>query len=179
MLVAPSALPGFWVFLYRVSPFTYLIQSLLATAVGNSEVTCASNEYLHITPPVGQTCSEFMAPYVSAKGGYILDTNGCTYCRLKDTNVFLASVGTSPSDSWRNFGLLWVYIIFNFFGAIFFYWLGRVPKSWSSREKEHVTVSPGPPTPVEGKTTGARSMTDQSDQSGTTGANTPEKTAAA
>ena len=44
--------------------------------------------------------------------------------------MFLAGVGTNISDSWRNFGLMWVYIFFNLAAALFLYWLGRVPKDW-------------------------------------------------
>jgi ABC-type multidrug transport system permease subunit len=32
------------------------------------------------------------------------------------------------ADRWRNFGLLFVYVAFNVFGALFLYWLTRVPK---------------------------------------------------
>ncbi|KIX05655.1 uncharacterized protein Z518_03627 [Rhinocladiella mackenziei CBS 650.93] len=114
VLISPTALPGFWIFMYRVPPFTYLIQAMTATAVGDTSVTCAKNEYLTLHPPSEQTCGEYMGPYVSTYGDCLTDPSAkanCSYCRLSETNAFLASVGTSPSDSWRNFGLLWVYII--------------------------------------------------------------------
>jgi hypothetical protein len=85
-------------------------------------------------------------------GGYLTDaaaTVNCSYCRLTNTNAFLTSASVNPDDAWRNFGLMWVYIFFNLAMAIFLYWLGRVPKSWNSKTKEIVTMTPdyeGPPT---------------------------------
>jgi ATP-binding cassette subfamily G (WHITE) protein 2 (PDR) len=133
--------------MYRVSPFTYLIQSMLATAVGNSEVVCAANEYLHISPPAGQTCAGYMDSYVSSFGGYLLNPSAsedCSYCQVKNTNMFLAGIGTTPSDSWRNFGLMWVYIVFNLGAALFLYWLGRVPKDWGRGKGNTATETQSP-----------------------------------
>lgn len=133
--------------MYRVSPFTYLIQAMLATAVGNSQITCATNEYLHVSPPAGQTCAEYMDSYVSSVGGYLLNPSAienCSYCQVKETNSFLAAVGTSPSDSWRNFGLMWVYIVFNVAAALFLYWLGRVPHNWGRGKDNAATETQSP-----------------------------------
>lgn len=40
----------------------------------------------------------------------------------------------SYSNRWRDFGILFAYIIFNIFMAVFLYWLVRVPKH--KKEKE-------------------------------------------
>jgi flagellar biosynthesis/type III secretory pathway M-ring protein FliF/YscJ len=40
---------------------------------------------------------------------------------------------------WRNFGLLWVYVVFNIFAAVFFYWLARVPKNKGKEQAEEST----------------------------------------
>ena len=134
VLRSPTALPGFWIFMYRVSPFTYLVDAFLATAVSNTEVTCASNEYLKFPPPTGQSCATFMQPYISRAGGYlepntVSSTTECSFCSIRDTNVFLSAVSSSPTHEWRNFGIMWAYIIFNICMAVFLYWLARVPLS--------------------------------------------------
>ena len=124
-----STLPGFWKFMYRVSPFTYFVEGILGTAVANTPVVCGSDEYQVFSPPSGQTCGNYMAPYISAAGGYLLDetaTSNCQYCQLSDTNVFLTSFGIKYSNKWRDFGLLWVFIFFNVFAAVGLYWLARV-----------------------------------------------------
>lgn len=39
------------------------------------------------------------------------------------------------ADRWRNFGIMWAFIIFNIFGALFLYWLTRVPKKAKTAKK--------------------------------------------
>ena len=133
VLASPTALPGFWIFMYRISPFTYLISAMLSTAVANTDVTCAANEYLSFPPPPGQTCLEYLQPYISFAGGYLQDNNTmapdhCSFCSESDTNIFLGSVSSYYSQRWRNFGLMWGYIIFNIVVAVMIYFLARVPK---------------------------------------------------
>ncbi len=43
--------------------------------------------------------------------------------------MFLAQVSSHYSERWRNFGLMWVYIIFNICAAVLIYWAVRVPKN--------------------------------------------------
>lgn len=138
VLAQPSTLPRFWIFMYRVSPFSYLISAMLSTAVANTDVVCAANEYVSFEPPAGSNCIEYMGPYISAAGGYLLDdnaTDSCSFCTISDTNTFLAGVQSSYADRWRNFGILFAYIVFNIFGALFLYWLTRVPKKAKETKK--------------------------------------------
>ncbi|KAH8805062.1 ABC transporter CDR4 [Xylogone sp. PMI_703] len=131
VLASPHSLPGFWIFMYRVSPFTYLIESMLATGVRDTTVICAENELLRFNPPSGQTCGNYMERYIASMGGYLFDssaTSNCSFCSISSTNTFLAGLSANPDNTWRDFGLLWVYIAFNIFGALFLYWLIRVPK---------------------------------------------------
>ncbi|KAF2178290.1 putative multidrug resistance ABC transporter [Zopfia rhizophila CBS 207.26] len=130
VLASPTALPGFWIFMYRVSPFTYLVSGMLSTGIANTNVVCASNEYLTFDPVSG-TCSDYLKPYISVFGGYVQNpsaTENCSFCPMGDTNIFLRGVSSNYENAWRNFGLMWVYILFNIFGALVLYWLIRVPK---------------------------------------------------
>ncbi|KAK4551973.1 Multidrug resistance protein [Recurvomyces mirabilis] len=139
VLQTPQALPGFWIFMYRVSPFTYLVDGMLSVGVANQDVTCASNEYVHFNSPAGQTCGTYMQPYISAAGGYLRDPNAmgeCDFCTYSSTNVFLEGVSASYGNAWRNFGILWAFIGVNVCGAVFFYWLARVPKKAKKSKKE-------------------------------------------
>ncbi|KAM5366703.1 hypothetical protein ACJZ2D_010379 [Fusarium nematophilum] len=43
-------------------------------------------------------------------------------------NAFLQGINVDFDHWWRNFGFLWAYVIFNTAGAVFLYWLVRVPK---------------------------------------------------
>ena len=141
VLAQPSTLPGFWVFMYRVSPFTYLVSAMLSTAIANTNVVCAANELRYFKPPPGQTCTQYMAPYMRLAGGYLTpgsaeSTTSCGFCSLDSTNTFLSLVSSSYSTRWRDFGLVWVYIVFNVFLALLSYWLFRVPKNLSWRKKK-------------------------------------------
>ncbi|KAI1164457.1 ABC-2 type transporter-domain-containing protein [Nemania serpens] len=133
VLARPGQFPQFWIFLYRISPFTYLVSSLLSTSVGNTGIECAAKEFLNFDPPANETCKSYMAKQIESAGGYLMagteaNTADCSYCPVADTNSYLAQIGIFYGDRWRNFGLLFVYIVFNIFGALFLYWLTRVPK---------------------------------------------------
>jgi len=130
ILTSPTALPRFWIFVYRVSPFTYLVSAVLSTGLANANITCASNEYLTFDPQPGKTCMEYMQPYITSAGGYLLNpdaTSNCSFCGISNTNTILESVNSSYSTAWRNFGILWAYVVFNVIMALFLYWLYRVP----------------------------------------------------
>lgn len=132
VLATKETLPGFWIFMYRVSPFTYLIGAMLATAVANSEVTCSEIELTIFNPPDGQTCGGYMADFIGFAGGKLSNpgaTANCRYCAIADTNRFLEALSINYDDRWRNLGLMLVYAVFNLAMAVFIYWLARVPKN--------------------------------------------------
>ncbi|KAL6230685.1 hypothetical protein BDW75DRAFT_221990 [Aspergillus navahoensis] len=134
ILAGPAVLPGFWIFMYRVNPFTYLVSSLLSATLGNAPMHCADNEVLSFSALSGQTCREYMEDYRSVNGGYLLnpDAQGseqCQFCTLEYTNRYLSNLSIDFDNRWRDFGLLWVYVIVNTIGAIAFYKLFRVPRT--------------------------------------------------
>ncbi|KAI0139473.1 ABC-2 type transporter-domain-containing protein [Hypoxylon sp. NC0597] len=131
VMVPRSALPGFWIFMYRVSPLTYIISAMLSVGVANHEVHCDDLELLHFQPPPGETCGEYITPYKQQAFGAIYNpesTTNCNFCSLANTNTFLATVDSYYDDRWRNLGLIWAYIAFNIGAALLIYWLARVPK---------------------------------------------------
>ncbi|KAL4953269.1 ABC-2 type transporter-domain-containing protein [Aspergillus filifer] len=134
----PEAMPGFWIFMYRVSPFTYLVSGMLSTAISGTNVVCDSIETLQMNPPSNLTCYEYLGPFIETAGGSIQNPNAtenCAYCAMASTDDFLASVSSYWSDAWRNFGLMWVFIVFNVVAAIGVYWLARVPKGSKTKVK--------------------------------------------
>ncbi|KZF23845.1 putative ABC transporter [Xylona heveae TC161] len=139
VLAGPTVLPGFWIFMYRVSPFTYMVSGILSTGVGNTKVVCSDIELVHFEPLSGQSCGQYMKDYIRGFGGYLTNpdaTSGCNFCQVSETNIFLKQVSSDFSDRWRNFGLMWVYVIFNIAAALFLYWLARVPKKSRGKKKE-------------------------------------------
>ncbi|KAK0130195.1 hypothetical protein ONS96_000718 [Cadophora gregata f. sp. sojae] len=133
VMQAPQALPGFWIFMYRVNPFTYWIGGISGTQLHNREVDCASNEVSVFDSPAGQTCGQYLQSYLTDARGYLLnpnDTESCQYCSIRTGDIFLAGSKITWDQRWRNFGIMWVFIIFNFFGAILLYYAFRV-KKWN------------------------------------------------
>ena len=143
VLASPTVLPGFWIFMYRVSPFTYLVDGLLATGLANNKIVCSSIELLTFNPPPNKTCIEYMAPYIATAGGYLTNeqaTTNCEFCSANDTNVYLAQLSSQYSTRWRNFGIMWAFILFNIAAALFLYWLARVPRKQKVQEESPAEV---------------------------------------
>ncbi|SSD60290.1 uncharacterized protein SCODWIG_02051 [Saccharomycodes ludwigii] len=127
-------MPGFWRrFMYNVSPFTYVVQSLVAPLVHGKKVICSKNEFKVMDPPSGQTCGEFLDTYVNNNTGYL--TNGdataqCEYCPYSVQDQVVEQYNVKWDYRWRNFGFLWAYIAFNYFAMLICYYIMRV-KVWS------------------------------------------------
>ncbi|KAL2755434.1 hypothetical protein ACRALDRAFT_1082331 [Sodiomyces alcalophilus JCM 7366] len=133
VLAGPDELPGFWIFMYRVNPLTYVVEGFLGTTLANAPVQCDPTEVVSLVAPNGSTCAEYMSGFMSFAGGQLVggsaeSSEECLYCPMAQTNEFLASINIDFANRWRNFGFLWVYIAFNIVAAFFFYWLARVPK---------------------------------------------------
>ncbi|KAJ6101283.1 hypothetical protein N7499_000913 [Penicillium canescens] len=132
----PTALPGFWIFMYRVSPFTYWVGGMAGTQLHNRAVVCSPAEVSTFSPPSGQTCMQYMQKYINAAGGQLLNpeaTSDCNYCSLTVADQYLSSTGIEYSQRWRNFGIMWAFIAFNVFMAVVMYYLVRV-KRWNSAD---------------------------------------------
>ncbi|GME96710.1 unnamed protein product [Ambrosiozyma monospora] len=130
VLVTKEKLPGFWLFMYRVSPFTYWIAGTMTTAMGGAPVRCSKEETL-MFEPYGGSCAEYLGPYMKIAGGYLKDpssTTMCEYCKMKNTDDYLNSVNALRFSKWGNWGIFWVYCVANIFITIFLYWFARVPK---------------------------------------------------
>lgn len=146
ILATPSFMPGFWIFMYRVNPFTYLSGGLLASGLARAPIYCADREWLSFEPSNELSCGEYMRTYIATAGGMLRDDNAtanCQYCPIVDTDTILEGVGVQYGNRWRDFGIMWVFIIFNVFAAIFLYWAVRVPKAHSSSKKPRIDQAQG------------------------------------
>ncbi|KAJ0423527.1 ABC-2 type transporter-domain-containing protein [Aspergillus carlsbadensis] len=129
--IPKSDFPTFWKFMYPVSPGTYLVGGVMSAALGGSNTTCSETELLSISPPSNLTCGAFLDPFATETGGNLLNptaTDTCRYCVISTTDQFLARFDIFYADAWRNFGILWVYVLFNVGAAVALYWVVRVPK---------------------------------------------------
>ncbi|KAK3325026.1 ABC transporter-like protein [Apodospora peruviana] len=134
VLQTKIALPGFWVFMYYVSPFTYWISGIVSTMLHDRPVECSLTEMLSFNPPQGMNCAEYLGPMMSSPmaGGYLQDpyaTEACNYCSMNVADEFMGGADIFWVDRWRNFGIMWGYIFFDIFAAVAIYYLVRV-KRW-------------------------------------------------
>ncbi|KAK3333086.1 ABC-2 type transporter-domain-containing protein [Cercophora scortea] len=134
-----TMLPAFWSFMYRVSPFTYWIAGIVATVLHERPVECSATETLVFDPPRNMTCLQYLTPMLKAAGeaGGTLqnpgDMAGCRYCTLSVADQFLATVDIFWGDRWRNWGIIWAFVVFDIAMAVLLYYVFRV-KKWSWRE---------------------------------------------
>lgn len=151
VLQTPRALPGFWLFMWRVSPLTYTVGGLAATVLHGRPVRCARNELAIFNPPSGATCAEYLRRYFELGApGQLYNpsaTSNCEYCSLSSGDQFLAGSEIRWSQRWRNFCIGWGYIAFNIFATVALYYLIRVrkpgkpsPKKWLNKCKYYALV---------------------------------------
>ena len=138
VLQAPSALPKFWIFMYRVSPFTYWIGGMCSTLLHGRQVICTDTETSRFDPPAGQTCQQYLADYLQTAPGLLQNpdaTTECRYCPIQNGDQFLAGSNIYYGERWRNFGIIWAFVIFNIAIAVLTYWAFRVAK-WGKGSKK-------------------------------------------
>ncbi|KAG5359982.1 Protein SNQ2 [Yarrowia sp. C11] len=129
-VMQPSNLmPGFWTFMYKLSPFTYIIQSYVGDVMHDRKITCLPREFSRFNPPSGQTCQEYAGKFLDMATGYLENpsaTTECGYCPYTVADEFIAGVGIKYSYRWRNVGFICAYIIFNICAMVLCYYLARV-----------------------------------------------------
>lgn len=132
----PDALPGFWIFMWRVSPFTYYVGGIASAALHGRHVICSTSELSIFDPPSGQTCGAYLAAFLEKAPGSLYNANatsGCQYCALTSADQYLATRRIYWDQRWRNYGIFWCYMIFNVFGTATLYYVFRV-RTWKSRK---------------------------------------------
>ncbi|KAN0136953.1 ABC-2 type transporter domain containing protein [Lactarius tabidus] len=121
---------GWWKWMYRTSPYTYLIEGLIGQAIGHSEITCSSVEYVTVMPPSAQTCQQYLSEFISTTGGYVTNpsaTDNCQFCSYRTTDQFLqTNSNIFWSHHWRNFGFMWIYVGFNIFAIYAMTYIFRI-----------------------------------------------------
>lgn len=108
VVVPAVALPYFWrSWMYWLTPFRYLMESMLALITDGVPVRCDRSEMAVFPPPPGQTCDSYVGPYVQQAGGYVqtFSDGNCGFCQYADGNQFAASFDVYTSNIWRDYGI--------------------------------------------------------------------------
>jgi len=112
-------IPKYWrSWLYELDPFTRLVGGLVANELGGLPVRCLDSEYTLFTPPPGQDCATYTAPFISSSGGYLNNPNAsnptqCQYCPYTRGDDFLPGVGIEFGDRGRNIGIFVCFCVAN------------------------------------------------------------------
>lgn len=116
-VLQPFSQLGWWRWMYRISPFTYLIEGLLGQSLGKQDINCAAVEFVQINPPMGLTCAQYMNPYMAVAGGYLTNPEAlaaCHFCSTRTTDQFLGlSFNIFYSHRWRDVGFMLAFSLFN------------------------------------------------------------------
>lgn len=150
VIQTPDALPGFWTFMYYLSPFTYWISGMVSTMLHDRPVVCSATEMATFNPPLGQTCGQYLADFLATPTGEVgslqnpNDTDACRFCSISVADQYLVGNRIEWGDRWRNSGILWAYIFFNIFVAVLTYYIFRVEKkSAKSKAKKQSKAAEG------------------------------------
>ncbi|KAF2761450.1 ATP-binding cassette transporter ABC1 [Pseudovirgaria hyperparasitica] len=133
VLQSPDALPGFWIFMYRVSPFTYWVGGISGTQLHERAIECSAAETSQFDPPANTSCGDYMRDYLAVAPGYLRNPEAmtnCQYCPLSNGDQYLAGSNIYYSERWRDYGIMWAFIGFNITMAVLTYYLFRV-KKWN------------------------------------------------
>lgn len=117
-VLAPYAiLPVWWRdWLYYLNPFTYITGALVAFNLRDAVVICGDDELARFAPPAGQTCGDYMAPFLARSTGYLVDpssTTDCGYCLYSNGSEWIPTLNiTDPTlQGWRNVGITALFVI--------------------------------------------------------------------
>ncbi|KAL1594863.1 ATP-binding cassette transporter snq2 [Nothophoma quercina] len=117
VVVPYAGLPTFWQsWMYWLTPFKYLLEGFLGLLLQGQEIRCDTNELAIFPPPPGQDCQTYAGQFAQQSGGYVeaQPDGNCGYCQYATGDAFAASFNVFPKYIWRDFGIMWAYILFNF-----------------------------------------------------------------
>ncbi|KAL2810856.1 ABC-2 type transporter-domain-containing protein [Aspergillus granulosus] len=127
VVVPYIALPTFWQsWMYWLTPFHYLLEAFLGVLVHRIPVECVEREEARFSlPPGASSCQDYAGGFTSQAPGYVTDVGRgmCAYCLYSDGDEFASSFNVYYSNKWRNYGIFWAFIMFNFAAVFFFSWL--------------------------------------------------------
>ncbi|KAF7884883.1 hypothetical protein EAF00_010701 [Botryotinia globosa] len=115
MALTYSDMPSFYsAWLFWADHLRYWLASAISNGVYSVPVICSASEMTIVYPPVGQTCGQYLATYLSGTGiggasmGYVSNPNAtenCSYCPYQVGDDYAASFSYFYSERVRNWGI--------------------------------------------------------------------------
>ncbi|BGP40764.1 ATP-binding cassette transporter snq2 [Rhodotorula kratochvilovae] len=109
-----------------LSPLRWFYGSLMSNALGPLKITCKENEWATFLLPAGETCRSYAGAFLATAAGYVEDldaTGSCRYCAMSSGEDYLAQLGYSFANRWRDWGIFICFTAVNVltvFGATWF-----------------------------------------------------------
>ncbi|KAF9585985.1 hypothetical protein BGW38_010677 [Lunasporangiospora selenospora] len=117
VMISKDAMPKFWSsWMYWLDPYHYVIEAIVTVQLHDVEVRCKGDEFSIFNAPPGQTCGDYAAAFMTRATGYINNpsaTSGCEYCVYSKGQDFYHGLSMDFANRWRDFGIIWIYIVFN------------------------------------------------------------------
>ncbi|KAL5339404.1 ABC-2 type transporter-domain-containing protein [Aspergillus crustosus] len=151
VVVPYMAIPTFWQsWMYWLTPFHYLLEGFLGVLVHNVPMECVEREEAFFSlPPGANSCQEYAGSYLSQGTGYVRDAGDgmCGYCLFSNGDQFATNFNVYYSHKWRDYGIFWAFVMFNFAAVFFCSWLYlhgiNNMKRWLSMRKTKKASSGG------------------------------------
>ncbi|RDW93714.1 putative ABC transporter [Aspergillus mulundensis] len=145
VVVPYMAMPTFWQsWMYWLTPFHYLLEAFLGVLVHNIPMQCVEREESFFSlPPDQNSCQSYASSFLSqpSASGYVRDAgnNMCAYCQYSDGDQFATNFNVYYSHKWRDYGIFWAFVMFNFAAVFALSWLYlhgvNDAKRWVSKRK--------------------------------------------
>jgi ABC-type multidrug transport system permease subunit len=106
------AIPAHYDWMYKLDPFTRVINGMLSTELHSRPVVCRPSEFNKFALPPGQNC-EYALSFLEAAPGYVKNltaTETCEYCPFTVGDEFLTSLGMAYDRRWLDIGVLAAFV---------------------------------------------------------------------
>lgn len=100
----------------QLDPYTRIVSGLITTALHDLHVYCEESEFQKFTPPSGQTCEAYAAPFIARNGGYVDNPSAsdeCRYCQYRVGDEYYRQLGLTFDNRWKDLGILSAFIGLN------------------------------------------------------------------
>ncbi|KAL8708706.1 MAG: hypothetical protein Q9220_006431 [cf. Caloplaca sp. 1 TL-2023] len=118
VLMPYAQIQEFWRYwIYWLNPFNYLVSSILTFTVFDVEVHCKDQEFALFDTPIGQTCAEYLEPYLQGFGQRTNlvnpdATSACRVCQYRYGADYLATLNIGDYYfGWRDAGIVVIFAI--------------------------------------------------------------------
>lgn len=117
----------YWIF--WINPLRYFFGGTVSSVLHGIKAHCKQSDLTIFDSPVGMTCYEYAADFLSQSPGYLTNpnaTNSCAYCKYSYGDNYSDTLDYRYSQRWWNWAVLLGFGLANILCVWFFTWLFRI-----------------------------------------------------